>query len=731
MSKHLSALITIVVILVSFLSPPSFVAQELTPRAYLPLVMYGVRPPTSDQLIDEALERGEIDSETALTYKVFAAFGDARLPAVYQGDDQSLVDSHIVAEVLYRYDSLSAATQAILNPFLIPPAYEGSWAEPLPAAASLSPQAARREPPPCGVLAWTDWTYKDGAHARVWWRKANKENEAKADAFIASLDFFIWPALTALMGHEPLSDALVSCSGGSEKLDIYLDSSIAKSTAPSHSQPGCKETPAYIVLNPGRPNSILAHEFMHTIQWGYKPLLGCVFPGEYAWLVEATAQWAMDYVYPKDNIEHRTAAWFFRRIPEPYLELTNKEHEYGAYLFFLYLVRSLKDPGLVKRAWDKTAGMDSLGAVNDAIPGGFESVWAQFARDNVNVPPFDYYKQWDGLTVRPISFDSPKSVMGAGTWRMSANVPHLGLVYQRFIFSGDNARLVTFFNGLTTQLSEGPLTDIVDWTPIDDGSQRFIFSNRAPEQIKGAKVQAVFKIEDDDQWKWEDWTDKQYVSFCRDVKAERLEELVIIFSNSEYQDRGYWVRPPDQAPTIMVSDMGCWRYKGTATAEMTTIGQGGSIRDFQWVDDLVFERIDAHPNIPYPFLSLRVQGGQWHRSYKITSGCTADHLEEKMLGGTQGSWLWPITGATSGPSVGRYLGLASANETLAVWVTCPEGSGYIIEPDMPFFQPSVRGRYLGRNFYAGVGGAMNETVTIWEGSGKIEDTWTLIPQREP
>ena len=115
------------VIPVSFSSPPSVVAQEGTTRLYLPLVMNGASGPTSEQLIDEALARGEIDSETALTYKVFAAFSDARLPSVYRGNDQGLVDSHILAEVQARYASLSAATQANLDPFLIPPAYVGSW----------------------------------------------------------------------------------------------------------------------------------------------------------------------------------------------------------------------------------------------------------------------------------------------------------------------------------------------------------------------------------------------------------------------------------------------------------------------------------------------------------------------------------------------------------------------------------------------------------------------------
>lgn len=712
---------------------PASRADDLTTRVFLPLVMRQARRPTSNKLIDQALARGEIDSDTALTYKVFAAFGDDRLPSCYRGDDWSVVDSHIVAEVQYRYADLSAATQAILNPFLIPPAYEGSWAQPLPATAGLAPQAVRWEPPPCGALAWPDWTYKDGVHARVWWRKAYKEHEAKADAFIANLDGWIWPWLTGLMGHEPLPDGLVSCSGGSDKLDVYLDPSIKAAFAPAHNQPGCAETPAYILLNPDETRSTLAHEFMHTIQWRYKPAYGCVYPGEYAWLAEATATWAEHYTYPKDNTEHGLAPWFFQPTPEPYLELTNKEHEYGAYIFFLYLTQTLENEGLVKTVWDNTVRMDSLKAVNEAIPGGFKAVWANFARENVNMPPYNSYQTSDGLVVHPQSFDGWEPVTGAVEWPMNADVPHLGLVYQRFTFTGEKARLVTFLNGWTKRLSEGPLDDMVGLTQIDDGTQKYVFSDRPAEQIKGAAIQAVFKIEGDDQWKWEDWTDKRWVSFCRDVKAERLEQLFIIMSNSEYENRGYWVSPLDYLPTIMVSDMGCWRYQGSASVELSGQGDSGSFKDLQWVDNLVFERTEAHPNIPYPFQTLLVQGGQWHRTFTLRGECTADASVSKTLGGVVriDKSLWTITGASSGPSVGRYLGLATANQDIPVLVICPGGSGVFTYPDEPYFNPTVVGEVVDTVFTAEVGGAINATVTFQADAGKYEHKWALTPQREP
>ena len=68
--------------------PTSSTADTVTSQGefsvYLPLVTHTI-PPTSFQLIDQALARGEITAETALIYKVFAAFGDDRLPSPYRG----------------------------------------------------------------------------------------------------------------------------------------------------------------------------------------------------------------------------------------------------------------------------------------------------------------------------------------------------------------------------------------------------------------------------------------------------------------------------------------------------------------------------------------------------------------------------------------------------------------------------------------------------------------------
>ncbi len=93
----------------------------------LSVVPAGVPGPTSDNLIDAGRASGAIDAETALAYRVYAAFADARLPVQYRGDDRRIRDNLVLEEVAERFAQLSTATQTTLQPFFIPPYYAGSW----------------------------------------------------------------------------------------------------------------------------------------------------------------------------------------------------------------------------------------------------------------------------------------------------------------------------------------------------------------------------------------------------------------------------------------------------------------------------------------------------------------------------------------------------------------------------------------------------------------------------
>ena len=107
--------------------------------------------PSSFDLIDKAVADHLIDEETALVYTTYAAFGDTRLPAQYQGADSEVEDTGALRQAVAQWDSLSPQAQAILTPFLTAPSAPGSWLE-LPTIGqggwTAAPRQAAAGPPP-------------------------------------------------------------------------------------------------------------------------------------------------------------------------------------------------------------------------------------------------------------------------------------------------------------------------------------------------------------------------------------------------------------------------------------------------------------------------------------------------------------------------------------------------------------------------------------------------------
>ncbi|HEX7438952.1 MAG TPA: Ig-like domain-containing protein [Caldimonas sp.] len=108
----------------------------------------GANPdPTSDALIAAALAQNRIDAETALMYRVFAVFGDERLPAAYDGPPSSLPHHLLLREMMTTIGSLSTAAQDVLRAFLVPPIYADSWfAQRLGLAAAAQAAAQHADP---------------------------------------------------------------------------------------------------------------------------------------------------------------------------------------------------------------------------------------------------------------------------------------------------------------------------------------------------------------------------------------------------------------------------------------------------------------------------------------------------------------------------------------------------------------------------------------------------------
>lgn len=652
----------------------------------------------SNDLIDAALQNGKIDAETALTYKVYAQFSDARLPAEFKGAANLSTDSHILDEVKAKYDTLSPQTQAILLPFLMPPVYQGAWGPPAEGASTTVKMLTL----PCTKIQTDKWDSTTAMHSpvRFWWQKDHPEDAEAANRLMTAMDDEIWPKLTTLMGRTPLPDSDMQCNGGDANFDVYITPQIARSYAASYFPPGCRETPAYIVLNPGVSDGILAHEFMHAIQWSYNTSADCMYPGEYAWLAEATATWSQNYVYPDTNEEHDYVPWFYQNkgnsVP-PSLTLRNDQHEYGAYLFFFYLTNHFGDPGIVKTAWDNTTSMKSVQAVDKAIPGGLDSIWGDFALYNLVEPPIDDYQIWDQLNIKPGSVSltmdraDPNKI-----YSFAPQYNRLSLDYSWFTFTDDD-RFIIFYNGLTYDITDQPMNAYIGTLPINDGTRIYKFDQRNKNDINGIKVQAYFKLAGDANWQLEDWTDKPYVAFCRDAQAERISDLVIVISNSNQDsDISY---AGTYEPRLQTSNIGCWRYRGTASLTFNGQGEVGKFTDAQNLPIVAFERANTHSDITYPYLHFTIAEGQDNRTYNYTGDdCTGQGQASGALtpGSTNnyGNDLYILYGALSGPSFKRYSGQASTSQMLNVTFNCPEGTRTIPNNTYPWFAVDLLSQVL-------------------------------------
>jgi hypothetical protein len=386
---------------------------------------------TSGELIDAAVARGEITPEQGLTYKVFAAFSDPRLPGQYVGVPDPLAEAPL-DEVTAKWDQLSDGAKATLGPFLIPPFHQGSYWEQriqgTPPAATASPaiasrRAAAADPssPWCESnldIALEDWSYLEATSGpaagkvRIWYQNRYAATDAAlAGNLMSAMENKIWPTLTTLMGREPLPDngSTGFCAGGSDAVDIALVDAARATTTPTLTQ---ENTPAHMVFprsGSGGTLPFLAHEFMHMIQYAFTFSSGDMSSGENAWLKEGTAQWAQDYVssahygvgLAPDQTEHNALGYFFP-YPEKSLDSTDPDHhDYGSYLFWLWAARKGNDPSVVRQVWNAVATQKSLAAAKSIFGSGWVQAWKDFTRANWNKDPVGEYQDWDDIHETP------------------------------------------------------------------------------------------------------------------------------------------------------------------------------------------------------------------------------------------------------------------------------------------------------------------------------------------
>lgn len=492
-------------------------------------------------LIDAAVAASQITAEQGLTYKVFAAFGDPRLPAAYQGNGAELPAGPLLRDIAGRLATLPDDLQATLEPFLLPPIYKGSWGE---GAAGRGRALAAEDPCTSNQLDGRNYQSVPSANGkvRVWWRNGmpySAQAGTTASLIAGLINDDIWPKLTGLMGKAPQSDADVDpfCrNGGDGMLDIYLsDLRLGPGTkALTVAYPGaCSNTPAFIVIDQAKGITPwgIAHELFHAIQYAYAYGGPCE---DFAGVDEGMASWAGDYVYPNDNDEHDFDNWISL---VPAFGLTNDYVGYDTWTFAYFLTKQL-GPGIVRGIYEQAATSAGPAQAIDAAlsaQGGMKKYWPMFAKAAWNQDPVvPSFAAWDGFTAHPVSYGIHPLING---------------VHERTDHYGKHPAWRAFGKwGPARDYHVEDIDALKDWPGVGfDVRMIKIHQPQAMIDDPDVKIEALLQMRDG-TWKVEDWSNRKTITFCRDRPEEDVKKLVLIDSIATL-DRGgeYTDYPSDEA----------------------------------------------------------------------------------------------------------------------------------------------------------------------------------------
>lgn len=609
-------------------------AQEGLTTVFLPAVMGetgGGQAATSAELIAAAVARGEISAETGLLYRIYADFGDPRLPAIYRGDDPAQFETDVLRQAAAQWNTLAPDVRAAILPFVTPPMYAGSWGDPARYAPGAAARAAADVPIPCQLGAQESllpgWTRIEQGDFYIWYSlngdpASNTDPAAVAAAaqMVAALVQQIYQQEHALIGRDLPSDAGEPCNGGDGKFDIYMTRVRANALALTVGYPpGCELRPSFMSVAPDVVNGdramaelLLAHEFMHTFQFGSYDYAGNC--NDNTWVDEATASWAADYVFPANNKEHEM--WAKKYLEELFAMPLDRGNGYSQYLFFFFLTRQNGNANLVPQFYAQLEHEpDVLTALDAVIPGGFDDSWPEFALYNWNRAPVDDYKQWDQLPYGAAAatrnaegepVDPLPVVLGDnGDDIISFHaefLPHLTARYHHFTFPDDTVRSVTFYSGYAGQLTQQQI-DLPGLPP--PGSTLMYVAERPAENV-GVKTWAIYRLEGKETWEApEDWTATPARTFCRDVKTERIAELVVIESNSSPTENAF---SPGFVSEMHVSNIGCHRWESQST--YTRVLPGPVTETFEAT--VTWERLQVTEDVNAMTVYVPVAGtGKW------------------------------------------------------------------------------------------------------------------------
>lgn len=511
-------------------------------------------------LIEADLAKGVLSEPQALVFRVLAFFEKPGVPAKYRGDTAAEGDHAVFRILADVWPTVPAELRAKVAPLLAPPAQSPEDPAPTPEQGA-DVGGAGQDPLECAIAGYAkfDWNAIPvaGGQVIVHWDPADGVGEAAKE--IAGYAETAWEHHLRVMGRAPLSDANVPCFHGPDgALDIYIEPNVPNGvglTVPSALSttytPDCNGMPSFILVEPKGTRDLslrftVAHEMFHAFQNAFVQKGGC---RDHRWFDEGSANWAAHGTFPGDQSEHLFS--FSLMFPDSDLAI----QDYHTWVFALWMEKTLGE-GSIRSVYAHGETKPSIQAINAAL-GSWRTRFLDFARNAWNASPVQSFVEWDSFPKRPYSQASGKIIEGnlflAGKKKRTAYLPTSisprARNYHPFAVTDPKLREIVFRNAF----SSNPDYRVGAILTLADGSTRF-----------------------------DDWSGRSTVRYCRDDPADDIAKLVVVSGNSA-MNKPFAGGSIEGSPELGLSDS-CedfpWRFEVLAggleldtTASMPASGQ--------------------------------------------------------------------------------------------------------------------------------------------------------------
>ncbi len=390
---------------------------------------------TTRGVIEDAVERGEIDTAQKILIMAYSIYAPEKLPADYRG---GLIDKCGVPTIEAIEDALPTLPEGV--------------------ASEIRGLRAR---PVCT-------TYIDTEHFRIHYDTIGTHailSTGYRDAIAASVEYCWDVEVDALGFREPPNDGSDPDGGGGSSLyDLYVQnlSGIYGYCQPTYYAAGgpANDATSYIVIDndyagfgypdPTDPMKVtVAHEFCHGLQAAHDV-------NEELWYKECTSVWAEEMVYDSINDYAQYLNSFYTSLWRPLEYDDSNVRIYGSFVWNMFLSEHIAPSVVVDNWWQMEISGEytAMGAVLATYGSSLQEEFHEFSLWNFFTNSRNDGTHFEEATLFPLaSFQRTYSVypIAAGVPFSATRPDHMGSNYIKFTTPGTSwTGLYMTFDGPAT-----------------------------------------------------------------------------------------------------------------------------------------------------------------------------------------------------------------------------------------------------------------------------------------